>query len=141
MRHAVGYTRRFWDRVTEPKAITLGQTLIYSLMSFAGASALIEPPRTVSEAWGSLLTIVWGLFLVLGGVVGAITCIFGKWWLEKPALLSVAVGALMYASVVLALHFSDPGNRLAQLAFVLSSVVQCGIRFLHIHRYSYEPGK
>jgi len=132
--------RRAWARVTEPKIITLLQTTIYAIIAFAGWAALENPPTTIENQWGPLLTNIWGWFLFIGGTGGAIACPTGKWFIEKPALLLAGTGVLMYGTVIFALNFTTPGNRLVQLSFVTMALIQLVIRLLRIHRFAYEPG-
>jgi hypothetical protein len=130
-----------WARITEPKLITIVQTCIYAGIALAGLSAMLDPPMSVKGVWGPTLTAVWAWLLISGGGIGALTAPVGRWWAEKLGLVAAATGVLLYASIVLSLHFTDPGNRLVQLCFILVVLMHLAIRFLRIHRFSYEPGR
>lgn len=135
------WTLGIWLRVQEPRLITVLQTLIYLLCAGAGWSTITNPPSSVEGQLGASLTMLWGLFALIGGVSGALSCPPGKWLIEKPAILLCGTAILMYAGIIITLHLSSPGNRLPQLFFVLISLVSFAIRYARIKPYSYQPGK
>lgn len=132
---------RLWGTVPPPRSITLIQTIIYLILAAAGWSALTNPPRSITGNWGDSLTAIWGVSLLAGGAVAAIAAPTGRWFIEKPALLLVATGVVMYGTAIAALHVTEAGNRLVQLGFVTVVLAYLVVRFLRIHQFSYEPGR
>lgn len=132
---------RMWAMVPPPRAITLIHTIVYALLAVAGYSALTDPPRSIEGTWGQTLTLVWGLSLLAGGAVATLAAPTGRWFIEKPALLLVATGVVMYGTAIIALQFQESGNRLVQLLFVSTVLAHLVVRFLRIHKYAYEPGR
>ena len=137
----IALAKRFWHALPIPQPITISYSLGYVVCLGMGISALIEPPSSFSYAWSDLVTRGWGLLLVIGGLLGAWAALFGKWLIEKPAILFVGAGLAMYASVVLMLHLQQPGNRLIQFLLIILALDFLLVRYLRIHKYSYEPGK
>lgn len=138
MRKAIA---RFWGAIPPPKTITLIHTLTYAFLAISGWSALTDPPRSIEGTWGTTLTLIWGICLLAGGAVAGIAAPTGRWLIEKPALLLVATGVVMYGTAIIALQFQESGNRLVQLLFVTTVLAHLVVRFLRIHKFSYEPGR
>lgn len=130
-----------WSRVSEPRSITALHCLVYVLIAIAGASALIDPPNTLSSSWGGAFSTLWAASLLLGGSVAACAAYFGRWWLEKIALLLVCTGVVLYASIVTTIHFYTSSNKSVHALFLVVVVLHLAVRYLRIHRFSYEPGR
>lgn len=131
--------RRLYLRIQEPRVVSIIQWLIYLVTLGIGVTAFQRPPSSIEGALGVTLTTIWAVFLIVGGVLGAIAALPGIWWLERVAVLACGTGALMYGSVVLSLHYSETGNRLPQLGFVAIAVCAFAKRWFEIRRYAYDP--
>lgn len=138
MRRAV---QRFWLGIPVPRPITLAFTVGYAVCVAAGVSGFIDPPSTFDAVWSGTVTRLWSSLLVIGGLLGVIAAPWGRWLVEKPALILMATGVAMYASVVLLLHVQQPDNRLIQFFMLLLVLDLLLIRYLRIHKYSFEPGR
>lgn len=135
------WTLAVWLRIQEPRLITLLQTLIYALCAWAGIATVLAPPSSIEGQFGLTVTLVWGWFAILGGVAGALACPFGKWMIEKPAIILCATATLIYAGIILTLHIQESGNRLPQLCFVVMTLLYLVSRYARIRPFSYQPGK
>lgn len=133
--------KALWARIQEPKVISVLYFLIYIVMSIGGVSALIDPPSSIAGEAGELTMLILALLLTLGGVIGSVSVLPGIWWLERIAVLSIGAGSLLYAVLVLALHVTQPGNRIMQLAFVFSIVLLQLVRWHRIHERPYDPAR
>ncbi|MFF2621253.1 hypothetical protein [Oerskovia jenensis] len=131
--------RRLYLRIQEPRVVSIIQWLIYLVTLGIGVTAFQRPPSSIEGALGVTLTTIWAVFLIVGGVLGAIAALPGIWWLERVAVLACVTGALMYGSVVLNLHYSETGNRLPQLGFVAIAILAFTQRWFRIRRYAYDP--
>ena len=133
--------KRFWHALPNPKPITVSYSLGYLVCLGIGVLAEVDPPNTFNYAWSDWVTRGWAALLILGGAAGAWAAPQGKWLIEKPAIVFAASGLAMYASVVLMLHLQQPGNRLIQFLLIILALDFLLVRYLRIHKYSYEPGK
>jgi len=132
--------KKFWGAVQEPRVITVLAWVAYLIVGLIGVSAMAHPPASIHWVLGSALTYVWATFLVLSGVIGALTTLQGVWWLERAAVLLAVGGAAIYATVVVTLQAQGAeGNRLPQSGFILVTIIFFATRWLRIHKYSYDP--
>lgn len=132
---------KLWNQVQEPRVVTTLQTLLYVLVALAGAGILLWTPSSIEGTSGLTLTVVWGWFAILGGVLGAFATPGGKWFLERPAIYMCGTAVAFYLGLVGYLQFTTAGNRLVQMAFISIAGVALAIRFEHIKAFDYEPGK
>lgn len=135
------WTLAVWLRIQEPRLITILQTVIYGLCAWAGVATVFAPPSSIEGQFGIVVTLAWGWFAIIGGVAGALACPFGKWLIEKPAIILCATAAAMYAGIILTLHIHEAGNRIPQFCFVLIALLYFASRYARIRPFSYQPGK
>ena len=138
---AGAWTLALWLRLQEPRAITLVQTLIYLVLAWGGTTAVMQPPSSIEGQFGSVLTSIWAWCAIVGGLVGALACPFGKWMIEKPAIILCILASTLYAVFTLMLHVQGSGNRLPQLAMQVTALLYFASRYIRIHPFSYQPGK
>lgn len=131
--------RRAWLRVSEPRVVSLLFALIYVGLALGGVSALFDPPLTAPGAAGGFAMVTLAAMLVFGGVVGAPSALWGVWWLERVALLSVGLSAAIYGGVVAILHMTGEGNRLLQLSFIVGVLLVQLVRWHMIRVRPYDP--
>lgn len=132
--------RRLWDRVQEPRNVTLAQTAAYVVTLLVGISALTSPPDSLRSQIGPVLSAIWASFLILGGALGALAAPPGIWWIERVAVLACGTGLVVYGAVVITLYLTSPsGNRLPQAGVIALCVLGCVMRWMRIRRYSYDP--
>lgn len=89
----------------EPAILNAAQVIGNLAAAAAGAlAALGGLPTLVTGTLGPVLGVGVGSVLVLGGVLGAITVLYGMWWLERVALLIMGLGwvLLLPASLTVA---------------------------------------
>ncbi|MHA7270391.1 hypothetical protein [Arthrobacter sp. HLT1-20] len=133
------WTLAVWLRIQEPRIITVIQFGVYLAAAAGGLSAVVSPPHSIEATAGTGLTIYWAWLLLLGGVLGAVAVLPGIWWLERSAVLACLGASLIYGVNTLALHLSDPGNRLVQLFMIVIVSLHFITRWLRIRRYAYDP--
>lgn len=132
---------KIWHSLQEPRIITALQTLLYILVGLAGTGILLWTPMSIEGTIGLWLTIVWGWFAIIGGVLGALATPGGRWFLERPAIYLCGTAVCFYFGIIGYLQFTTAGNRLVQMAFIAIAGVALAIRFERIKAFDYEPGK
>lgn len=131
--------RRLWESITEPRHMKTAYAVLYMITILTGIATLLVPPSSIAGELGEPLTVAWSVFLIMGGFGGLLTVFPGWWWAERLSIILVWTGLVIYAIVVLSLHFTSSGSRLTQLG-VLGLAGGVGyIRWLMIRRYSFEP--
>ena len=132
---------RFWQKIREPRVISVTYFVIYAVLFGAAISALLDPPRSVEGHIGAVAMTMLAAMLAFGGLVGAPSALFGIWWLERTAVFAIAVSALIYSGIVATLHVSGTGNRLLQLGFVVAVLLMQIVRWHRIRQRPYDPDR
>src|SRR5690625_586708 len=132
---------RFWQKIREPRVISVAYFLLYLGLFAGGVSALVDPPRSVEGHIGELSMTVLAAMLTFGGAVGAPSALFGIWWLERTAVFAVAMSALIYSGIIVALHYTGTGNRLLQLSFVGTVLIMPVVRWHRMRQRPYDPDR
>jgi hypothetical protein len=82
-------------------------------LAAAGAGLLAAvggSPTLITGQIGPILSVAVGSTLVIGGVLGTITVLAGNWWLERVALLVMALGWAMLLPACFGVVFSGRPN-------------------------------
>jgi hypothetical protein len=79
--------------IHEPAAINAAQFLANVAAAGSGLLAMVGGlPTLLTAQIGAVLSVLVGSILLVGGTMGALSVLTGTWWLERIALLIVAVG-------------------------------------------------
>lgn len=79
--------------IHEPAAINAAQFLANVAAAVSGLLAVLGGmPNLLTSQIGPVMAVLVGSILLLGGSLGALAVATGAWWLERIALLIVAVG-------------------------------------------------
>jgi len=132
---------RFWQKIREPRVISVTYFVIYAVLFAAAVSALLDPPRSVEGHIGAVAMTMLAAMLAFGGLVGAPSALFGIWWLERTAVFAIAVSAFIYGGIIIALHSVGTGNRLLQLGFVVTVFLMQIVRWHRIRQRPYDPDR
>ena len=135
--------RYFWNGLREPRVQTFFVGLIWATLFHIGVAAILEPPNTVAHEIGPVLTDVWAISFVVGGTLGFIGTLFlpDWWWIERLGIISTLTGTLIYLTVVVSLHYTQPGNRLVQAGFILLAILQLLSRWVKVSGPQLDPTK
>lgn len=125
--------------IAEPRHVKVTYALIYTAVVTTGIATLLDPPRSIEGQLGTALTVIWSVFLIIGGTVGALTVLPGWWWAERLGIILTTTGITIYAVVVLSLHIIAEGSRLTQLGMILLASSVFIVRWVLIRHYSFEP--
>lgn len=90
----------------------------------------------LKECIGQTLITVFGAFILLGGILGALAVLPGIWWLERAGILALGTGLAMYSVVAVTLGISPIGF-LTGLAFI-GTFVQ---RWMEIRKFQLAPNR
>jgi len=137
VRHPRGGAALFWRLVNEPKGITLLVFAGYLVLTWGGASALLDPPNTVENAVGVVGMFLLSVSFVAGGLIGALTCLPGWNWLERGGVLLTGFAGLLYCGLALYLGATSSGNRDLQVSLILFAVLMLAGRALWIWNRPY----
>ncbi|GMA31616.1 hypothetical protein [Litorihabitans aurantiacus] len=130
---------RLWRRVHEPRAISVLYLVQYLTLTAAGGYALWRPPSSIEGAYGAGAMLTLAALLVVGGLIGAIAVLPGKYELERLAVIGVALASLIYVIVIVGLHATSSGNRLLQAGFVAVVLLHQGVRWVRIKDRPFRP--
>lgn len=130
-----------WQRVNEPRVVSVAHAVVYFVLASGGLYALVNPPTSIEGSVGDLAMRLLAGCLAMGGAIGVPTALAGIWWLERTAVSLVLLAAVVYLGVVLALQATSPsGNRLLQAAFILSvAILHFPVRWHRIRQRPYDP--
>ncbi|GAA1812259.1 hypothetical protein [Nesterenkonia flava] len=133
--------RWFWSRVATPKWLTILSTIGYLVAFAAGGYAIINQPSSLEGAVGGVSMYSLSALLVIGGLIGAPTALFGEWKLERWAALLAGIGTLIYVLVIIALHFEGSGNRLLQAGEVTIGLLGIIARAVYVWQRPIAPAR
>jgi hypothetical protein len=127
----------------EPQAITVAQVITNVAAASAGCLAAIGAgPQFLTGQVGPVLSVIVGLTLVFGGVLGSVTVLFGNWWLERVGLLILALGwaMLLPACIGAVLSNRSPGIWLV-IALIFAALGDVYKRYQRIQWAYLDPAK
>lgn len=93
-------------KIAEPRGIRLMQFAVYACLVFASVGVITDPPDTFQSVLGLKLVYVFGGFIFIGSVLGAISVLPGIWWLERVAIILIGTGMGMYLITISSLNAS-----------------------------------
>jgi hypothetical protein len=108
-------------KIAEPRVFRLLQFGVYICLGIAGVGVLLDPPALIQDVLGSTLPYVFGSFVTMGAILGAIAVLPGIWWLERVSLLALGTGLLMYIVIVVTLG-SSIVSIILYIAFLLTFI-------------------
>lgn len=134
------FLESWWLRVPMPRELSVAFTLLYALALGTGAATLLLPPISLSREVGGpqIMASVGGL-LVFGALISMVGGAREHWKLERIGLWLQSWALVIYAAIVLLLHFSSSGSRLTQLGVIAMALVAFLVRYLMIWRFTYRP--
>lgn len=125
----------------EPALLSAAQ--VVGNLAAAGAgllAALGGLPVLVTGTIGPVLAVGVGSVLVVGGVLGAFTVLFGMWWLERVALLVIGLGWVLLLPASLVATGRNSAVWLV-VALILTAVGDVFKRYKRIHWAYLDPAR
>ena len=90
----------------------------YAATAWAGLSALVWTPTTISGAVGVLMTYAWATLALAGGAIGIWAVTRDQWRIERWSAPLAAGGAVTYAVAVWSLVITETSGRAAQASWI-----------------------
>lgn len=112
---------RAYLRIAEPRVIRILQFGIYISLLVASAMILNKNPISLQGIVGQERVVLFGLFLGVGSLLGAVAVLPGIWWLERVAIILLVSGLLMYLVMVVSLQSSPVGVAMTAM-FILTFI-------------------
>lgn len=134
------WLQSWWLRVPSPRELSVAFTALYALAFCTGMVTLLQPPLSLSrEVGGAQVMASVGVLLIIGAVLSIVGGAREHWKLERIGLWLMSWALVIYAAIVLTLHFSSTGSRLTQLGVICMALMAFLIRYLMIWRFTYRP--
>lgn len=122
--------------VAEPRIVRIILFAIYVVFVIAGCFVVTEPPVSFVKVISENLVVMFGGFLILGGLLASIAVLPGLWWLERCGIISLATGMLIYLILVIGAKGSPVGICIS-IAFVLFFI----LRYMETRQFKLAPRK
>lgn len=127
--------------ISEPRDITFGMWVYYMLILAVAPVIYFFPPKAANLYVGEHVMILWPIFWVLGGLIGALVTLQGWWGMEKVALAAIASGAFLYLAYVGEVQWNGDSNRWGHLSVILSMFWLFWYRWRTIYLHDINPEK
>lgn len=138
--HRLGASmRRVWQKVREPRVISVAYFAMYASGVAAGVYATISPPASIEGQIGSSAMAALTVLLTFGCALGSVAALPGIYWLERSAVLSIALAAFIYLAILATLQVQQPGNRMLQAWFVAFVLGMQLVRWVRVRERPYRP--
>jgi hypothetical protein len=79
---------------------------VYISLAIGGFDVVVIPPEKFQDNLGFGLVLAFGLFVLVGAVLGSIAVLPGIWWLERAAIIALSIGLFSFMVLVIALGAS-----------------------------------
>lgn len=121
--------------------IRLVDMLAYLAVLVSGVGALISTPQSVKSALYGFpwLIVVWGILLVLGGVLGFTGRLTRVWVIEMPGASAGIFGSAIYF-VILGLAAPSLPTAFVVVGLVLTMMLLMIRRYIELRILTSEPG-
>lgn len=131
--------RRAWQKVREPRVISVAYFAMYASGVAAGVYATVSPPASIEGQIGSSAMAALTVLLSFGCALGTVAALPGIYWLERSAVLSIALAAGIYLTILTTLQVQQPGNRMLQAWFVSFVLGMQLVRWVRVSERPYRP--
>lgn len=109
MKRIIQYPKKAFLKIAEPRFIRVTQFVIYLSILYAGINILLQPPGSFESVVFLWQVYMFGSFLAVGALLGAIAVLPGIWWLERSGIIALWCGLGMYFVLGQALGSSSVG--------------------------------
>ncbi|UFS59464.1 hypothetical protein [Subtercola endophyticus] len=129
------------SRKTKEAVIRVIDLVIYFGVFCSGSFAVLATPATVSKALAGLewLIVLWGILLLLGGLLGFVGRLSRVWAIEVPGTGAAISGCLIYAFVLGYVALSNFTIFVAVILVVIATLTLVR-RYIELQIFTYDPG-
>lgn len=113
---------KLFMKIAEPRTRRVVHFVGYIALFIAGVGTFLDTPSSFVGVLGVVLSNMFGIFLLAGGLMGFVAVLPGVWWLERAAIFALAAAVLTYI-VILANLPSASLVAIGFSGFVLSALI------------------
>lgn len=129
-----------WQSIREPRHIKTVMLAYYITAIFTGVITFVSPPSLVANVVGAVMTYSFSTFLLVGGIMAAVSVYPGWWWAERIGCWFQIAGL----GIVFVVAIYNAANSGSASGPILGGLIALAtgvfvIRLLMIRRYSFEP--
>jgi len=121
-------------KIAEPRVIRIMQFGVYLCMIVSGFGVISKPPTSFENVLGLSLVYVFGGFVFIGALFGAVAVLPGIWWLERVGIIALTTAMSMYSVVIITLGTSPIG-----IAICIAFALTFAQRWMEIRRFQLAP--
>lgn len=129
----------FYDifmKIVEPRVQRILQFWVYLFLCVVGIGVVIDLPEYLQNILGLIVAYSFGVFMVLGGLLGLVAVLPGIYWLERVSIILLTTGVLIYLVVVITL-----GTTIVSVGVCLAFIFTFIIRWFDIRGMLLAPKK
>lgn len=125
---------RWFLLIAEPRVRRLLQFTVYICLGIGGYLLVTIPPGKFQSILGFGLVLTFGIFVLVGAILGAVAVLPGIWWLERAGIVALTVGLFIFMVLVVALGASA-------ISFIFGAVLALMfvIRYMEIRPFALAP--
>lgn len=105
--------------------------MIYLAITYSGVSVLFFTPMSY-DSTSKIMTLGWGLFQVVPGVIALISVISRRYMIEWAVVTFIAAGVAMYAFLTYVSVFTQSPNHGGRAGDITALLAFCGARFFYL---------
>lgn len=117
--------RRIWLTISEPRVITTCAVAVYIFAFFLGLYINLTYTSVAlgsNDRWVALFWVMSGVLMLSFTPLAIVGAWRGMWMVERPALLSVALGIILASSISFFTHFDEGPAGATHLATIVLAV-------------------
>lgn len=139
---AVPHPKGAFSWVMDPKAISVLCALAWIFVSAAGFDAVTSQPRIITNELGPIITNIWAVMFVTGGILAVVGALPGWWYLERSGIILLVAGLTVYDATLWYLEtFVIDGHRSIDALIYLAFIFLALARLSRISGATLDPGR
>lgn len=121
-------------------AIKVIDLIVYGLVAAGGAYALGATPVSVIDSLEGYewLATLWAVLLVVGGAVGFLGRLTGRWLVENPATIASLTGIVIYVAILAPYTFTSITAAVATALVAVAAAFMVR-RWVELQMFGSEP--
>lgn len=132
--HATRSIEKLYLMIAEPRHIRMMLFVVYVTFTLSGIDVIFDAPGIYLDVVGQPLMTGFGIILIAGGLLGAVSVLQGIWLLERPGLILLFTAMVNWTLLRFAVGSKD---MIILIPFVLT--IFLAIRYLDIKDAQLAP--